>query len=567
MDSGRYRKKTLNASVPLGLILSLPLWGAVLFPAEQYTAAYWLPEAAVLLAAGAHFLFRHPTASLNKHELYGAALILWCVLVDFFHSSPDTGHIIWWGCLLLLFGYVYRQHMDKKVLYGIFSLLTAVIAAHLVFFRWGIAGLELFGNPAGYAAALAVGWPFLIGLLKECARQWHEKAMVCLLVCLVAYAFVLTDSRSGWFALTLSLLWLSRCLFFPNRRIRRRHVVFLACLLACLLVALYYLRRDSANGRLFIYRITLECIADAPVTGHGHSGFLRTYMTEQANFFRTHPGHTFGKLADNVSYPFNGILDILVHYGVVGLAAVIGLAGSTVRHASRNLLPKNALLYAILTSSWVAAAGMSLFSYPFSFPYISLSMVATLAFSLGYGQENAGSVPTRLVVMALLVAGSYHIVRRVRCETLWRDGLALISEGKVSEGLERLHRIRNGMRKRPDFLYSYAAELNQAGEYRKSDRQLASLRLLLNDYDTELLAADNALCTGRNSRARLHLQRAHEMIPARFMPLYGMLLSYIHEKDSLNAHKTAVRILRQPVKIPSQTIREIKREAQIQITE
>lgn len=125
----------------------------------------------------------------------------------------------------------------------------------------------------------------------------------------------------------------------------------------------------------------------------------------------------------------------------------------------------------------------------------------------------------------------------------------------------------DGMKRHPEFLYSYAAQLNQAGEYRKSDRQLASLRLLLNDYDTELLAADNALRTGRNNRARLHLKRAHEMIPARIMPLYGMLLSYNQEHDSLNARRAAVGILRQPVKIPSRTIRKIRQEAQAQITE
>lgn len=173
----------------------------------------------------------------------------------------------------------------------------------------------------------------------------------------------------------------------------------------------------------------------------------------------------------------------------------------------------------------------------------------------------------RIAVIVLLLAGNFHIIRRIRCETLWRDGLALISEGKVPEGLERLHCARDGMKRHPEFLYSYAAELNQAGEYGKSDRQLVSLRLLLNDYDTELLAADNALRTGRNNRARLYLKRAHEMIPARIMPLYGMLLSYNQEHDSLNARRAAVGILRQPVKIPSRTIREIRQEAQAQITE
>lgn len=568
MDSGRYRRKTLNGSViPLGLILSLPLWGALLFPDGQYTASRWLPEMAVLLFAGPYFLFRRPTVRLDRRGLYGAVLILWCVLVDFFHSGPDTDRIIWWSCLLLLFGYAGRKPVDGKVLYGMVSLLTTAVAVHLILYRQGIAEQELFGNPAGYAAAIAIGWPFLPGFLKTCAHRKREKAAAGLLVCLVAYALVLTGSRSGWFAFTLSLLWLSKCLLFPGRRIKGRHVVLLVLFLSGLLVVLYCLRRDSANGRLFIYRITLDCIADAPLTGHGCSGFLRTYMPEQANFFRTHPGHAFGELADNVPYPFNGILDVLVHYGFVGLAVVTVLAGSAVRHVRRNLLPKDALLYAVLTSSWTAAAGMALFSYPFSFPYVSLFIVVTSAFPPGRGQGCVGQVPVRIAVIVLLLAGNFHIIRRIRCETLWRDGLALISEGKVPEGLERLHCARDGMKRHPEFLYSYAAELNQAGEYGKSDRQLASLRLLLNDYDTELLAADNALRTGRNNRARLHLKRAHEMIPARIMPLYGMLLSYNQEHDSLNARRAAVGILRQPVKIPSRTIRKIWQEAQAQITE
>ena len=469
---------------------------------------------------------------------------------------------------MLFFGYVYRKRTDERSIYRIFSLLTTAIAVHSVLYKWGMVEQELFGNPAGYSAALVIGWPFPIGLLKESTHRKHKKAVICLIVCIVLYALVTTDSRSGYFAFALSLLWLLKSLFFPDKRIKRWHIVSLVLFLTCLLMILYCIRRDSANGRLFIYRITLECIMDAPVAGHGHNGFLRTYMLEQANFFHSHPDHNYRELANNVPYPFNEILNILVHYGFVGLAITAILIGKTVKQTSQNLLPDNTLLYTVLTSSWVAASGMSLFSYPFSYPYISLFMVATLSFSLGYKKKRSiGLVPVRYAVIILLMAGSYNITQRVRCETLWRNGLARISKGEVSEGLEKLHHICNDMKQRPDFLYSYAAELNLAGEYEKSSRVLPSIRLLLNDYDTELLAADNALCTGQNDRARLHLQLAHEMIPVRFMPLYGMLLSYNHEDDSLNARRIAIRILEQPVKIPSLTIQEIKQEAQTLITE
>ena len=59
--------------------------------------------------------------------------------------------------------------------------------------------------------------------------------------------------------------------------------VFFMCILA---LFSYNMKKDSANGRLFIWKVSSEMIIDSPFCGFGYGMFAKEYNIGQANYFK-----------------------------------------------------------------------------------------------------------------------------------------------------------------------------------------------------------------------------------------------------------------------------------------
>ena len=64
---------------------------------------------------------------------------------------------------------------------------------------------------------------------------------------------------------------------------------------------------------------------DKPFAGHGIGGFQANYMNYQAIYFENHPDSKYSRLSDNVNYPFNEYLGLLINYGLVGCLIVFSV--------------------------------------------------------------------------------------------------------------------------------------------------------------------------------------------------------------------------------------------------
>lgn len=326
-------------------------------------------------------------------------------------------------------------------------------------------------------------------------------------------------------------------------------------LFALLVTSLYFVRRDSADGRLIIYATLVQMIADAPWLGHGTEAIARSYMSYQAQTLSLGIGGTQGAwLASDVPFSFNEPLGFVTRYGVLGVAALIFFLKQSFHHIHSGK--------GLFLGVFVVLVVLSLFSYPTHYVYIDLVLVATLASLTGYeGTQPIGH--TLFPVMIFGGATLYSIIC-LCCEIRW----ALMSNDTASTHKLSAHRIekykdlylilsRNGA-----FLYDYALELNCMGRYAESIAICKKGALHLNNYDTEMLAGDNALSLGLYRQAIAHFQKAHAMAPVRFMPLYGFMQVYMAEGCVPYARRVARDILTKAVKVPSDDVEHIKREAE-----
>ena len=163
--------------------------------------------------------------------------------------------------------------------------------------------------------------------------------------------------------------------------------------------------------------------------------------------------------------------------------------------------------------------------------------------------------------MLLCLSGLVCLSLSARNELRWKMVQDKALEGYSYSMQKYYGKLYPHMKRNHLFLYNYAAEQNICGLYDESLRTVMESSKKLNDYDTQLLLADNYENTGDSAMAVAAYSLAHNMIPCRFVPLYCLMEFYRSRGDSLNAGDYARQILDKPVKVPSETVDMIKAKA------
>ncbi len=409
-----------------------------------------------------------------------------------------------------------------------------------------------FDNPAGFAACLCAGIPFAYPFLKSrCAWiRWTVYAIVLILF----VGIVLSHSRAG----VVSVLVIAGYVLYPYVRPACRNVC-LWLVIPAMLVGVYFLKKDSADGRLLIWRCTCQMIGERPLTGWGSGAFKAHYLDWQAAYFRTHPQSRFAWLADNVNHPFNEYLNVCLMYGIPALLGVffVCLFFYYCYRKHPSLKAKAAWL------SWLVIGVFSLFSYPFNYPFTWI-MVAMGGYVLVREARFRLIVP-RVVWNVIAIGGIAMSVsllyiqgNRVLNELEWKHVANESLMGNTQKVLPRYKKLLKPMGDNPYFLYNYAAELYFIGEYVECLKLLKACRQHWADYDLEILFGETYTKLNHPKQAIDHFKLASEMCPIKFVPLYRLYYLYQECGEKEKARETALKIINKKVKVPSFEITKMK---------
>jgi O-antigen ligase len=467
-------------------------------------------------------------------------------------------------CFVLLL-FVLQQAipvLPAGYLFGMFTLLATVLAFHGllqyagVFYSansFRITGH--FDNPAGYAAALVCMFPYIFYFFKHSRRTVGYIAVAVATV--VFLAAILSGSRAAMIACAV----VSVCFLFgrySGLKIAKTLKILFICAAIAGTTGLYFLKKDSADGRLLIWQTTCNMIKDKPLTGHGYGSFNAQYMLYQATYFDANPDSKYSSLADNVLHPFNEYLLVLSEHGIAGFAILILLVLFIVRSYHRK--PDRMKFIALL--SLLSLAVFSCFSYPFEYPFsliiVLLNIVIICPAAETFSRRTMYSVKTltSAIAVGLLFVGITMMMAEMKWNTIARRSLS----GATAEVLPEYDKLyvylnRNGL-----FLYNHAAELHEVREYEKSLAVFDLCVRYYNDMDVQMLLADNYKASGRIDEAEKHFKLAASMCPNRFMPLYQLALLYKETNRDAAALKLARQIVDKEIKIPSSTVNAIKNE-------
>jgi len=444
--------------------------------------------------------------------------------------------------------------------YGIFQFESWLPSNHS---KFAITGS--FDNPAGFAALLSLA--FSIGLFLLAKGKTVERYLIVAGLIVMVTAIFLSGSRAGMLAIVLS----TGTFLLAKKNIRHnirqfKYYKLVLFLLSSLLVGstflLYYQKKDSADGRLLIWKVSSEMIKDKPAFGHGYRAFQAKYMDYQAAYFRNNPDSKFKLLADNVKHPFNEFLKVAVEFGIAGLAVILLIILFVLRKIIELENENRALVLSGFASFFVLAC----FSYPLQ--YISTWLLLVFYFlALRLLKEiRIGNTPvsviTRITIVVACIFALSHLVRQVSAEKRWKTIAMNSLRGNTEKMLPEYRKLHLAFLKRnPFFLYNYGAELNIAGRHAESIVILNACQKLFNDYDLQMLLADNYHKKGELEEAVQIYQHASYMIPCRFLPVYQLFKIYREANQREMAVKYAREIVNKKMKIPSFTVTSIISEA------
>lgn len=484
--------------------------------------------------------------------------ILYLILVSALISHAILEILSLLAFLFLFFFFKYNRLCNKTI--NSIIIMLCVLQAGLGLLQYfhlvrPVSNFSIVGsydNPAGFAACLAVGFPLGFSLAKE--SRFYKVFSVFVAIIIVG-TIILSESRAGVVSIiTVSIIFLISQ--FPKlfKRFKKYLLPSLILVGAIAFVSLIYLKKDSASGRLLIWQVTWKMIKDNPIVGGGSGAFLANYMEYQAGFFIQNPESKYALLADNVLHPFNEYLLLAVEYGIIGVALlIIGII----------LLLKSTKISSPYMLCLVALGIFSLFSYPLKYPFIWI----ITAYCLAQVSKNNSPVLlidflnkiwVKILIIMTLIAGSFLLVRDMKFEYNWNKTAKSSLLGKTKKMLPQYEKLYQSWNGNHLFLYNYGAELNHIGEYEQSLIIFEECIQYWNDYDIQMLIADNYLKLEKWNDAESHYQLALNMCPNRFVPLAKLHEIYMQQGRIGDALNIAYKIVEKEIKIPSSTIASIK---------
>ena len=456
-----------------------------------------------------------------------------------------------------------------EALHGLGQIAGIYPSNHSLFVLTGT-----FYNPGPYSGYLAAVLPIALHRMlvsngkkdRLSVVQYYFSMCVLLLICSVLPAGM---SRAAWFASLIScgyvVLRAYRVKvksFVSKHRYAVSGVLIVGALLAS---SAYFMKRDSADGRLLIWKITSQAIASSPWGEENGKTFSAIYGDAQERYFTNcEYSESEAWVAGTPDFAFNEFLQIAVVHGiwvpvlfVTVLLVLLKIAGSRKQLAGID---------GCLVSLMVFAC----FSYPLHIPAIVSVWLLTLVVLCGEGlimikrKRNAVAILLPVVVAGLTASMDMYGIysERTRAVREWMPVRVLNHSGAFNAAAEEYGKLYDKMSWNKDFCFEYGRALYKVGSYDKAEEVLLKAMAVSGDPMILNMLGRNAQENGEYEKAEMYLLRSTRRLPERVYPHYLLVELYAEPEyfDRVKLIREAECVLNVEPKVNSTAIREMRQE-------
>ncbi len=390
----------------------------------------------------------------------------------------------------------------------------------------GYAFTGTFYNPGPYACFLSIMVPIAVSMTDENnhrTERWIGTGMVLMCAILIPA----TLSRTAMIACatgTAIALWNSIHTYL--RKIGVVHILISAIVFMITMVCLYSVKKDSADGRILMWKVAAEAVIDTPLTGAGWDNVAGEYGEAQERYFESGKASEQEILvADAPEYVFNEYLQVAIAFGPLAAVLMFAILFGGIVSAFKNHNHG-------MAGSAVAVSIVMFSSYPLQFPLF----VITIGIVLTGCYLSSNSVWTKVSGVGITVS----------CVALF---------------------LANSHRTDVNSEFNIAHTLHRQGKYGKSNEILLVLKRHSADPMILNIIGKNYQSLGMPDSAIYYLRKSTFRCPNRMYPHYLLMKLYndsvyYNEKAGINEAKI---ILSMKPKVESEATRDMKREARMKL--
>jgi tetratricopeptide (TPR) repeat protein len=559
-----------------------------------------------------YFIFKKTSSfklRISKIDI-GICLLFIFITINRYTIQPEHGFSIRYIELLgLSTCYVILRNLPLKnyVWFLLAIVISGIIQAVygnlqlLDYYPSNHSGFKLTGsffNPGPYAGFLATVWPIALGmyLFKEkLIEQIHAQItnnskltnnilryvfeyIPLLGVVSIILVIPATHSRGAWLAVIVSSLLLLefryhfiKSTFKKLPQTKRIVLIILATSLFIIgLFGVYHFKKGSADGRLFIWKVSSKIIKDFPITGVGFDRFKAHYMNYQANYFAKHGETKEALVADNSYYAFNDWLQFFAEQGFIGVVLLLSLVYIVLKTKTTS---EYVIFKYIAIGTLIAASAFASFSYPMQIlPFkliivVTLSLLATIdvkKIALKTSKNDSFLVLSKSVAVIItamfLIKAVYFTQKTEMAYKDWKIALNTYQYGDYEGTIDYYKKAYPMLKKEGDFLMNYGKSLTMYKQPKEAIQILEEAKQYLNTTIIETALGDAYKGAKQYHNAEITYKHAYNMIPTRFYPLYLQVKLYEDIGENEKVIAIAQSILKKDIKVPSTAIREIKAE-------
>ena len=452
-----------------------------------------------------------------------------------------------------------------EAIWGLRQIYGLAVSNHSLYALTGS-----FYNPGPYSGYLAMIFPLCLyewlNLKEKTERTWVEQGkyyvalgVMLLILCVLPAGM----SRSAWIAAAISGIWVygmhvswgSKLKEF-GRKYKKKLV--LACIAGSVIIivagyALFQLKATSANGRLFMWKISSMAIAESPLIGHGTGNFVSAYGRAQENYFANGEFSEMEELvAGSPEYAFNEYLQVAMEYGIPFLLVIsLVIAFCLWKGSSEERIG--------ICGGVISFLVFAFSSYPMQIPGFAVTFYLLLAACV----IGRSKVILFLFISMMVLLGTYYWKNNqyAACKDWYRSKM-LYNIGAYQSAKEDYGKLYPELANRGAFLFEYGYSLHKLKEYDNSTRILEEAMAHSNDPMILNIIGKNYQALGAYEKAEEYLIRSTHRLPGRIYPYYLLVKLYTKpEYQQPEKLKWAVEVvLTKEPKVQSTAIKEMREE-------
>lgn len=295
----------------------------------------------ILLSVAAWEIFKIK----DKIEIKNIIPISFFVIYTFYNGLNSAGqfsfaHIALFAHLCLFLGYLLlfsSNRLDFLSVVRVFSIIALLESSLCIAQFFDLFSLQgkLFkvhgslSNPNYIAIFLTLLFPALYYSYKEEKGFWRAIARINILFVIVS--LLLLQCRTAFIGTFVAILYLQgvqnnwkEIIVTKIKQFSKIQqallIIALLSLISISFIGLYHFKKDSTEGRLFIWKLALQLGIEKPITGQGLATFEQKYNLKQAAYFqKENSSEQEIFTAAHVNTPYNEYLLIFIEGGIIAL--------------------------------------------------------------------------------------------------------------------------------------------------------------------------------------------------------------------------------------------------------